>query len=257
LYLIIGGDSTIGLALSNYWTENNIPFHASTRNQELVSVQRPVIDLLNKSTFKEISGYKSAVICAAVTDMATCEEKPDETRAVNVTGTIKLIKKLEEKENHIVFLSTNQVFDGDKPMKEPNAPRNPVNEYGRQKAEVEKFIENITNTCILRLSKVIHNRLDLLNSWKILLADGKPIFAFMDMTLSPINMNDVIKKLDLIVRKKAEGIYQLSAGNDISYYEFAQEFAKKYGYSSELVKKDSWKDKLQFMPPMFTSLKNI
>jgi len=35
------------------------------------------------------------------------------------------------------------------------------------------------------------------------------------------------------------------------------ELAKKYGYSSELVKKDSWKDKLQLMPPMFTSLKNI
>ena len=116
MYLIIGGDSTIGLALSNYWTENNIPFHASTRNQELVSVQRPVIDLLNKSTFKEISGYKSAVICAAVTDMATCEEKPDETRAVNVTGTIKLIKKLEEKENHIVFLSTNQLLNSAKKM---------------------------------------------------------------------------------------------------------------------------------------------
>ena len=28
------------------------------------------------------------------------------------------------------------------------------------------------------------------------------------------------------------------------------ELAKKYGYSSELVKKDSWKDKLQLMPPM-------
>jgi dTDP-4-dehydrorhamnose reductase len=81
-----------------------------------VSVQRPVIDLLNQSTFKEISGYKSAVICAAVTDMATCEEKPDETRAVNVTGTIKLIKKLEEKENHIVFLSTNQLLNSAKKM---------------------------------------------------------------------------------------------------------------------------------------------
>ena len=257
MYLIIGGNSTISLALSNYWTDNNIPFHASTQNPELVSVQRPVIDLSNQSTFKEISGYKSAVICAAVTDMATCEEKPDETRTVNVIGTIELIKNLAEKKIHIVFLSTNQIFNGDKPMQKPDAPRNPVNEYGKQKVEVEKFIENITNACILRMTKVIHSRLDLLNSWKKLLADGKSIFAFTDMTLSPINMNDVIEKLDLLVRKKAEGIYQLSAENDISYYEFALEFAKKYGYSSELVKKDSWRGKLKFEPPKYTSIVNV
>ena len=35
------------------------------------------------------------------------------------------------------------------------------------------------------------------------------------------------------------------------------ELAKKYGYSSELVKKDSWRGKLKFEPPKYTSIVNV
>jgi len=87
--------------------------------------------------------------------MATCERKPKEIRTINVFGTIELIKKLNKGKPHLVFILTNQVFDGKNPMQKPDAPRNPINEYGRQKAEVERFVENLSNTCILRLTKVI------------------------------------------------------------------------------------------------------
>ena len=133
--LIVGSESTIGATLSNFWFKNNISFHTSTRNTELVSNQRLFIDLTQQHTFKRMYGYKSAVICADITDMAICETNPDETKTVNVTGTIELIKQFLQKKIHIVFLSTNQVFDGEEPMRKPDAPRNLINEYGKQKAE--------------------------------------------------------------------------------------------------------------------------
>ena len=257
MVLIIGGESTIGAALADYYTKNSIPFHASTRNIELASDEHPYIDLVQPLTLRKISDYKSAVICAAVTDMTVCEKTPEKTRVVNIMATIKLIKYLINKKIHIVFLSTNQVFDGEKPMHKPDARRNPINEYGKQKAEVEMFVENSSNTAILRLTKVIYPRLELLNKWRNSLSNGISICAFTDMTLSPINIEEVVQKIDSLVSRKATGIYQLSGESDISYYDFAQKFARENGYSPKLVIKDSWKGKLEFEPPKYTSMVNV
>ena len=257
MYLIAGGDSLIGSALSDYWAKENIPFHASTRQEEKVTNDCPLIDLDNPDSFQRLNNYQSAVICAAITDMAVCENNPIKTRMVNVTGTVELIKRLAQNGTHYVFISTNQVFDGQHPIQKPNLKRKPLNKYGFQKAEVEIFIERLENTCILRLTKVISPELPLLKNWLAILSKGEPISAFIDMTLSPISLNQVIKKIDLLVRKRASGIFQLSGRNDISYYEYAKVFAKENGFSSKLVKTDSCKDKLQFIHPKFTSLENI
>ena len=255
--MIVGGDSLIGSALSNYWRNENIPAHVSTRQEEKVSNNCPLINLHEPDSFQYLDNYQSAVICAAITDMAECEKTPNKTRAVNVTATIELIKNLSAKKTHIVFLSTNQVFDGEMPMQKPDAPHGPINEYGKQKAEVENFVINIPNACILRLTKVMHPGMGLLNNWMKSLSNGKPISAFRDMTLSPISINDVIKKINSLIRQKATGIFQLSGAQDITYLEFARTFAKKHGYSPHLVKEGSWKGKLDFTPPKFMSLMNI
>ena len=255
--LVVGGDSQIGSALSDYWRENNIPFHATTRHKKMVADHCPIIDLNNIDNFQNIKFYKSAVICAAITDIAECEKNPDRTREVNVVGTVELIKQFSKKGTHVVFLSSNQVFDGQHPMQSPNAARKPITEYGRQKAEVEVFIESLSNACILRMTKVIHPGMELLIKWKKILSNGQPILAFTDLSVSPISINDVIQKVDSLVQKKANGIFQLSGDKDISYFEFAQEFAVSNGYSEKLVVKDSWKNKLHFIPPVFTSLVNV
>jgi dTDP-4-dehydrorhamnose reductase len=257
MYIIIGGDSVVGKALAEYWLKNKIPFQSSTRHKEFQSEKRPFIDLTKTRTFENLLPQENAVICAAITDMGLCEKNSEETRVINVSATIKLIKRLNSNKTHIVFLSTNQVFDGKKAYQNPYAPRNPISEYGKQKAQVEEFIENIPNACIIRLTKVIHPELELLKKWKHSIADRKEIYAFVDMTLSPINIDEVVKKIDTLVRHKATGVYQVSGVRDLTYYEFAQNFAINNGLSIEIVKKDYWKSKLELAPPMYTSLLNV
>ena len=252
--LIVGGDGLIGSALSDYWVKNNILFHASTKHKNRVSDYRPLIDLNNIGNYQH---YKNVIICAGITNISECENNPEITRKVNVSGTIELIKIFVKKKAHIIFLSSNQVFDGNCPIQKPNGSRNPTTEYGRQKAKVEMFIDKLSNACVLRLTKVIHTELTLLKEWGDNLSSGHPVYAFNDMTLSPINIYEVIKKIDRLVREQAIGIFQLSGKKDISYYKFAKKFAKENGYLLELVKTDSWKNKLQFTPPLYTSLQNV
>ena len=255
--MIVGSNGVIGQSLAYYWVEKNTPFHASTRHKDLVSHDRPFVDLADESTSALFLDYDCAVICAAITDMGTCERNPEKTQAVNVSGTIELIKKLSSMNTYILLLSTNQVFDGNEPNRKPDAPRGPINEYGRQKAKVESFIESVSNTSILRLTKVIYSGLELLTKWKQALSNGKVIHAFTDMSLSPVYIDQVVKKIDKLVHEQASGIFQLSGERDISYYDFARRFADEKGYSPELVRKDTWKGKLDFTPPKYTSLVNV
>ena len=167
------------------------------------------------------------------------------------------MKILVEKGAHVLFLSSNQVFNGKHPMEKPDAARKPINEYGRQKAEVEMFIETLPKACILRLTKVIYQDIPLLKNWLEKLSKGKFVFAFEDMTLSPVKLNEVVIKIDNLVNDNAVGIFQLSGKEDLNYFNFAQKFAEKQGYPVELIKKGSWKDKLHFTPPKYTSLINL
>ena len=93
LFLIIGGNSTIGRLLANYWDDENIPFHASVSKKEFESEKKPFIDLSAPKTFENLLAYESVIFCAAVTNMMSCERDPLPTRAINVTNTIKLIDK--------------------------------------------------------------------------------------------------------------------------------------------------------------------
>jgi len=52
-------------------------------------------------------------------------------------------------------------------------------------------------------------------------------------------------------------LFLILSWRDISYYDFARHFAEENGYSPKLVKEDTWKVKLEFEPPKFTSMVNV
>jgi len=258
LNLIVGGESIIGSSLSKYWKKNEIEHHLTTRKLQNVSEKVHYCELINNPPIKIEIPFSSSVLCASVTSMSKCEKNKDEIRKININGLKRLIKILKKLNSHIIFLSSNAVFNGNIPFAKATDNTNPYNEYGYQKEIIESFIlNNVSNSCILRLTKVIHPKMKMLNEWKNSLVNGTPVLAFSDMTLSPIDINLVVKKIDKLTKQKSTGIFQLSGDRDISYFEYAQEFADRIGFSRNLVIKDSCKGKLNFLPPKYTSLENF
>jgi len=253
MYLIVGGDSVIGKALGNYWEDNNTDFHSSTRKLALSSEVRPFIDLENLDFSNLDYGYDVAILCAAVSSIAKCELHKKRTRIINVINTYTLLEKLSLLGTHIIFLSSNQVFDGSKPLNKTSDRKKPVCEYGKQKAEAEDLISNLKKFSILRLSKVIHPNLPILIKWSESLEMGQQINAFADMSLSPIDIGKVVLKIDSLAKSKVVGIFHCSGGVDMSYYDYAIQYVKRFGYSENLVNKESCKS-IGLKPPLFTSL---
>src|SRR5581483_1941068 len=92
---------------------------------------------------------------------------------------------------HVLFLSTNQVFDGRVPYVAADAPNSPVSEYGRQKASVET---------------ALRARMALIDGWIADLSAGRAIRAFGDMKLAPTPIDLVCEAIARLLEDRATGI---------------------------------------------------
>jgi dTDP-4-dehydrorhamnose reductase len=238
MYLIIGGDSTIGKELSKYWTKLNIPHSSSTRRLAQVNKMRPYVDLATKEwSDLDVVRYDAVVLCAAATKLSECEEHPLETAKINIESTISIANYMSLQGAYLLLLSSNQVFDGSKPFRHVSEQVCPINEYGRQKVETENQILKLPCSAILRLTKVIHNNITLINKYEADLQMGKSIEAYENLYISPISMINVLIKIDELLKYRKQGIYHLSGEFDISYFHYLQEHFKDKPNVQKLIKK--------------------
>lgn len=244
--LIIGANSTIGSALKIALIQKNISCTATSRRGN------GDIPLDLAGSWKPLPKADVAYICAAITKLDVCENDPAHSRLTNVTGTQKLIEELQADGAHVIFLSSNQVFDGSIPYRKATDATSPNNEYGKQKAEVERWLlARPYPASVIRLTKVSSGELPILVKWKESLLRGERIEAFDDLVFAPVELEKVIAALITIGEKKRAGITQLSGAHDISYYALARELARKLGVSEDLVSPVSAQSKgilPQFLP---------
>lgn len=240
--LIIGGDGTIGTALGRALESRNINYSATTR-AELDLAAPP-------KHWPSLPAAEVAYICAAITKLEECEREPAATYLVNVTHTQALIERLQAAGSYVVFLSSNQVFDGSAPFRKAADAPSPMNEYGRQKAEVERWLlAREEPSAILRLTKVVSGALPILAQWEAALKNGETVEAFDDLIFAPLPLAEAVDALLAIGGKKPQGIVQLGGGRDVSYYRLALELAEKLGIDKGRVKPISATTKN--IPPQF------
>jgi dTDP-4-dehydrorhamnose reductase len=179
-------------------------------------------------------------VLAAVARLAACAAGPVGSAYVNVHQTIALVDRLTARGIHVLFLSTNQVFDGETACVPADAPTCPASEYGRQKAAVEAALrERLAGGApvgIMRLSRVVSPGMTLLRQWRNALSQGRPITAFHDMMLAPVPVDLAAAAISTLLRDQASGLYQLTGPRDISYLEVGKHLAEQLGSSTALVR---------------------
>jgi dTDP-4-dehydrorhamnose reductase len=240
MFLIVGGDSEIGAAAFAAFKPRGESVVSTTRRGDRVAEDRPFLDFAGPlDGWEPPPGTTAACVCVAVARLADCAADPQTSAHINVTQTLALVDKLLNRGIYVLFLSTNQVFDGRVPQVAPDAPHCPVSEYGRQKARTETALHDYrargAPVGILRLAKVVSPRMALLQRWIADLANGKPIRAFGDMTLAPTPIASVCSAIGALLAERASGIFQLTGPRDVSYAEVGRFLAAKLGVEPSLV----------------------
>jgi len=233
--LIVGGDSLIGNALRVGLAKAGIPHDFTTRQRTGGGI---LFDLAAEPSGWSLSGnFTSAILCAARTRIAECQQYPDQTTSINVTRTVELAARLNQDGVFVCFLSTNLVFNGLSPSPKVDDPVCPVTEYGIQKAKAEVALRKAcsSNLAIARLTKVVHPNLPVLRDWSACLRRNEPVYPFSDRVFSPLPLSFTTKALMLIAQTKAPGTYHFSADKDVSYAQLAEIIAQSINASPSLV----------------------
>lgn len=183
--------------------------------------------------------YRFAVIAAGITKADECERDPRAARAVNVDATIALAERLWSGGVVPVWFSSDYVFDGRAPTyssKGPggydeSSPVGPLNEYGRQKVEVERFFAASDRShLVVRLGRVATDRIGggcLLNEACTRLASGAVYHAAVDQIFSLIDGGDIGRLLDLAFRAGTNGLLHAAASRATSRYELISQLARE------------------------------
>jgi dTDP-4-dehydrorhamnose reductase len=244
MFLLVGGDSEISAATARTMNQRNIAGVATTRRREQASAGRPFLDLTAPlDDWRPPEGTSAACVFVAIARLAACAADPAGSAYINVTQTLALIDRLLAQNIHVLFLSTNQVFDGSRPNMPADAPHSPVSEYGRQKARTEAALiarmGRGAPVAILRLAKVVSPDMALVRGWIDALKQRKPIRAFHDMTMAPAPTALVSDVILALLRSRAEGIFQFTGARDVSYAETGRYLAARLQADPKLVEETS------------------
>lgn len=250
--LIVGGDSFIGKNLAALW-ENKKQLLKTSRKKKELPKNILYLNLLdeNWAHFKQYY-YHAIIICAGITSISECENNPEYTNKINVENLWKFVKLLRKNTEYTLYLSSNEVFDGSKPLRTKDDCTCPISEYGKQKVKMEKKIATLGSYGILRLTKIIDLENGIFKFWKKSLDTNHEIKAFGNVYISPLNVKKVVKKIDQLVNLREHGITHFSGRQDITYYKFARKMALKLNYNPQLVLKINKSGKF----PKYSSLKN-
>lgn len=177
-----------------------------------------------------------AFLCASMTELAACRAQPARARLINVEAQEALARHLAGQGTRVVFLSSNAVFSGEKPMMRADQATHPKGVYGKLKAEAEQRLLAVgERVSVVRLTKVLTRDSNPFGTWAARLGLGEPIQAFRDAHLAPIEADEAARALLALGKAGESGIFQVSASRDISYFEAARCLADAIAAPADLV----------------------
>lgn len=199
------------------------------------------VDYANQEAIYELfrdAKIQTIIHCAAITNLNKCERDPDLAQRINVEITRNLVIAAARLDIHIIYISTDSVYKGDRgPWLESNAIF-PANVYAKTKQRGEAIISEYAKGLVLRTNffgKSLFSQ-GSLASWALSqLSTNTPFNGFSDVVFSPLYVNDLAKIILAIIKMRLTGIYNLGAQDSMTKYEFCCTLADFYLFNKNLI----------------------
>ena len=177
------------------------------------------------------------VHAAAWTAVDACEADPDRAHAVNAQGTANVRDASRAARAHLVYLSTDYVFDGTKPTPyvESDTP-SPRSVYGASKLAGEEHLDR-SRDLVIRISWVCGRYGN--NMVKTLLRLGRdgvaPAFV-TDQRGHPTIVADLVPMVRRLAEERRTGVFHVTNQGSVSWYEFARAVFATAGHDPDRVR---------------------
>jgi len=245
--LITGGSGMLGSYVATQAAEAGWETWAAYSNHavELPGCHMLQLDIRDGTEVNraiEKIGPEVIIHTAALVKPDVCEQRKSDASAVNTLGAANVIAAAEKVGAHLVHISTDLVFSGERNPCRTDDPVCPVNHYGLTKAAAETAVRSSSlNWAIVRTSIIYGPRkFAFLESFsdKVIetLRSGETMSAFTDQRRCPIpawNLADVLLE---IADRRLTGIYHAVCQEPSTRYEFARKVAEVFGLDASLIK---------------------
>ena len=208
-----------------------------------------VVDILNLDQISKIINDfnpDSVINFAAYTNVEASENQKDDKVGVayqiNAIGAKNVADICKKFDKHLVFISTDYVFDGTKdesPYTEEDI-LNPINWYGQTKLFGESFVKdsgcrNVIARISMPYSPFYELKSDVARFFLEQLKNKKPISAIEDQRITPTLVIDIANALKKLIDNKSQGLYHISAKDSVTPIEFAKNIAEVFGLDYALI----------------------
>ncbi len=234
-------------------------------NWEVVATDQDNLDITDPQLTKKVLTQEKpdwVIHCAAWTDVEGCAENPEKAMFINAEGTKNLAQASKEIGAKLVYISTNEVFDGKKntPYLE-NDKTGPINPYAVSKLAGEKFVAEILGEAgvVVRTSWVYGPKGKSNFPLKIIAAADKlgELKVVDDEFATPTYAPDLAQAILDLIKKNPNGTYHLVNEGFCSRYGWAVEVLKSSGRKKVKVEPIKLKDfQRKSTPPLYAVLEN-
>ncbi len=232
--VIIGFDGQLGLDCQKILGANH----------QLITPTLAELDLCDGNNVKNfISSQKPDIVinCAAFTAVDNCEQEAELCWNINAEGPGFLAKACKENQSRMIHISTDYVFDGNKPV--PQAYKetdqvNPLSQYGRSKLAGEQEIKkHCPDYVILRTAWLYsaHGPNFLKTMLRITLADPGAVRKVVDDQFGSLTWSFTLaKQIERLLGPEVQGVVHTTAEGHSTWYASACYFLNAMGIDHNL-----------------------
>lgn len=183
-----------------------------------------ITDLRAVNQYVRLNRPDVIINCASLTDVAYCEEHPDEAYKVNAIGVRNIALAANEIHCRVIQMSTDDVFDleSDVPYNEFD-PIHPKTLYGKSKAAGEHLLTQLQNRfVIIRSSWIYGIGHDFVNDVLDAADKGGKMNVPNNRYASPTSATELANVIMHFIDSDEYGLYHVVCPGGCSRYEFAR-----------------------------------
>lgn len=263
--LITGGS---GLLALNWAIENNgnYNFVLGLHNRKVApfGIEIQYLDLVSENTLrKDINRICPDLIIHTVanTSVEYCESNPEIAKQVNTILAANVAQLSADLSIPLVHISTDHLFSGYIPFLNETSTVEPLNVYGKTKADAEKVVLELHKGALVIRTNFFgwgtsyrHSFSDVILSS---LRKGQEIRLFDDVYYTPIFISSLIKAVHGLIDKQETGIFHVVGNERLSKHDFGCKIARQFSLPEDLIKRISVNDKPELVKrPLDMSLSN-
>ncbi|MFD5176917.1 SDR family oxidoreductase [Nocardia sp. NPDC058379] len=172
---------------------------------------------------------------AGIVDLAAAQRDPDAAFAINVAPMAALLDAVEDAGAKLVYLSTDNVFDGTRDTYDETALRTPINVYGCTKAAAEHRVLARAGHLVVRLP-LVYGRSP--RSDKFLARFAAPALeARTDIVGTPLYLPSLAPLLEQLLDET--GVVHLAGREAVSRYDLLTRVRDRLGAPARIVPTDA------------------